>query len=205
MVIADHDLVSLMINIHKPTKQAAVKSTRNFKGYHKDILCSLLCDNVQYLNRIFLTDDVDRQVGIFNDVFMNCIDMCAPMTTKVVRERPMPWIDGDVREAMKSRNDLQKQLKLNQSNSVLREQYKASKDYVNFIMKRSKTEYYHDRLNECKGNTSTTWKAIGEIIPNKKGKTMDKILIIHAIKQKNLTIFFVVLANPRSCVHRKNF
>ena len=170
LVIADHDLVSIVINVCKPRKQAVTRTTRNFKYYDKDILCSLLCDNIHFMYNIFLTDDVDKQVCIFNDVFINCLDMCAPITTKVVRRRPIPWMNDDIREAMKSRNDLQKQFKLDLDNSLLREQYKAAKDSVKVIMRNAKTEYYHDRLKECKGNTSSTWKVIEEIIPNKKSK-----------------------------------
>lgn len=30
------------------------------------------------------------------------------------------------------------------------------------------SQHYQDRLKDCKGNTSATWKVIGDIIPNQK-------------------------------------
>ncbi len=42
------------------------------------------------MNNIFLTEDVDKQVSIFNDVFTKCLDKCAPIVTKAVKGRPAP-------------------------------------------------------------------------------------------------------------------
>ncbi len=45
-VIADHDLVYVVLNVRKPRKQPVVKTFRNMKNYDKDTFCSLLLDNV---------------------------------------------------------------------------------------------------------------------------------------------------------------
>ncbi len=65
-VIADHDLVSVVFNARKPRKLPVVQIFRNLKSYDKDTFCSLLLDNVLSMNNIFLTDDVNKQVDIFN-------------------------------------------------------------------------------------------------------------------------------------------
>lgn len=168
LVIADHDLVSVVINVRKPRKRSVVKTFRDLKNYDKDTFCSVLLDNVPLMNDIFLTDDVDRQVYIFNDVFTKCLNMYAPIITKAVKGRPAPWMSDEIRVAMQDRNELQKQLKVNHDNYSLRERYKAAKNQVKTLIKSTTADHYRDRLKECKGNTSATWKIIKEIIPSHK-------------------------------------
>ena len=82
LVIADHDFVSIVvINIRKPRKQTIVRITRYFKNYDTNILCSLLYDNSHHMHNIFSTGGVDKQVCIFNDVFIYCLDICPLFTT----------------------------------------------------------------------------------------------------------------------------
>ncbi len=64
------------------------------------------------MNNIFLTDDVNKQMDIFNDVFIYCLDMCAPFVTRVVKGKPIPWMTAGIREAMKDRDNLQRELKI---------------------------------------------------------------------------------------------
>ncbi len=70
------------------------------------------------MNSIFLTYDVDKQVYIFNSIFINCLEMCANTVTKAVKGRSAPWMSNEIREAMQDRNELQKQLKVDQDNFV---------------------------------------------------------------------------------------
>ena len=169
-VVADHDLVSVVVNVRKPKKMPVIKTFHDMKHYDKDTFCLLLLDNVHYMNDVLLTDDVNKQVDIFNYFFSVCLEMCAPIVTKVVKGTPAPWMSGDIREAIKNRDELQKELKVDTNNSELRERYKAAKTYVKTLISTSKTEHYQDRLKDCEGNTSATWKVIGEIIPNQKNK-----------------------------------
>ena len=169
-VIADHHLVSVVINVKKPRKIPVIKTFQDMKHYDKDTFCLLLLDNLYSLNDVFLTDDVNKQVYIFNELFSSCLEICAPVVTRTVKGTPAPWMSSDIREAMKNRDKLQKQLNVDTHNVELRERYKTAKRYVKTLINTTKTEHYQDRLRDCKGNTSATWKVIDEIIPNQKNK-----------------------------------
>ncbi len=169
-VIADHDLVSVVLNVRKPRKLPVVKTFRNMKNYDKDTFCSLLLDNVHNMNNIFLTDDVNKQIDIFNDVFINCLNMCAPFVTRAVKGKPLPWMTDDIREVMKDRDNLQRELKIDTNNSRLRERYKTAKKHVKQLMNKTRMDHYHNRLKDGKRNTSATWNVIKEIIPSQKNK-----------------------------------
>ncbi len=92
--IADHDLISVTLDITKPKRRPIIKTFRQLKNYSPKILCSLLISEVQTLNRIYTTDNVDTQVQIFNKVFSKCLDLCAPLVTQEVRR---PSLHGSLR------------------------------------------------------------------------------------------------------------
>ena len=96
--------------------------------------------------------------------------MCAPLVTKPVKGNPTPWMNDGIREAMKHRDSLQRELKFDTSNSQLRERYKAGKIQVKQLINYTRTDHYHDRLKDSKGNTSATWNVIKEIMPSQKNK-----------------------------------
>lgn len=87
----------------------------------------------------------------------------------------------------------------------LRERYKTAKTYVKTLISTSKTEYYQDRLRDSKGNTSATWKVLGEIIPNKKKKKHSTHnFLVTLRKLKSLIHSFPKWGNQLSEVLRKS-
>ena len=83
--IADHELITITIDIKKPKRQPIERTFRSLKNYTPDILCNLILDEKHVLNHILLTDNVDNHVNIFTSVFTKCMDSCAPMVTKEIR------------------------------------------------------------------------------------------------------------------------
>ena len=167
-VIADHDLVSVTVNVGKPKRQRVTKAFRHLGNYDKDTFCSLLLDNVHCFNDMFFTDDVDRQVHIFNDVFIKCLDICAPTVTKVVKRQATPWMNDDIRKAMNDRNEAQCILKNDRQNIFLQQNYKAAKKFVKTLIKNSTADHYRNRLVNCRGKTDDTWKVVREMVPSQK-------------------------------------
>ncbi len=109
-MIASHDLISVTIEVSKPKRLPVTKTFRQLTNYSKNI-CSLLIDNICRVNYTFLTYYVDNQVHIFNEVFIQCLDTCAPMETKVMKRPPTPSMNDELRHAIKDRNEAQSRLK----------------------------------------------------------------------------------------------
>ena len=127
---------------------------------------------------ILQTDNVNSQVEIFNRVFTRCLDGCAPIVEKKISRPFAPWINDDVKSAMNSRDDLQRLLKADRHNTILQEQYKDSKKNVKSMIKSRKKEHYRQKIMDCKGNSSGTWKVIREVVPKTTGdiNNFDNIL-----------------------------
>ena len=82
---------------------------------------------------------------------------------------PAPWIDSQVKEAMKKRDNLQRQVKDNRQNSDIVNAYKREKSHVRAMLSEKKRDHFRDEFSKCKGNIKGTWNVISRIIPiNKK-------------------------------------
>ena len=168
--IADHELISITLDIRKPKRQPVTKTFRSLVNYSSDVLCNLIQNEFSNLNRILLTDCVDSQVDLFTNVFKRCLDTCAPVVTQVIRRPPAPWMTDELHNAIRERNNLQLTLKYDRENSDLQIQYKSEKRRVKSLMYKTKTEYYKKQFHNCRGNTAATWKAVRNLVPKNKGK-----------------------------------
>ncbi len=110
-VVADHDLISVTVSVTKPKRQPVKRTFRHLGGYCKLKLCSLLIENSHYMNKILFTDDVNKQVGLSTEVFIKCLDACAPVVTKEIKRSFAPWMNDDLRRTIKIRNNTQNNLK----------------------------------------------------------------------------------------------
>lgn len=121
--IADHDMVTVTINISKPKLLEQEKTFLCMVNYSKEKFCEILYRNSSILDCIRSTDDVDLQVEIFNSVFISCLDMVAPITTRAMTRPPAPWICNTLIEFMKIRDNLRSLLKSDRGNITLYIQY----------------------------------------------------------------------------------
>ncbi len=80
---------------------------------------------------IFNTDNVDVQVGIFNNVFNVCFNKCAPLVRKEIKRLPARWINEELRAFIKSRNNTQKLLKKDRDNIIYKMITKLKKNNNN--------------------------------------------------------------------------
>ena len=169
--IADHEMVSILINIRKPKKGVAVRTYRCRKNYSSDIFCNLLLNETTRLNTILTTDDVDKQVGILTEIFNSCLNKCAPVVTKEIFRPFAPWIDQDLKRIINEKNKLQLELKQNRSNIALDTQFKRSKKNTEKLISNAKRDHFRNRFHESKGNSGATWKVVGELIPGLKNNS----------------------------------
>ena len=169
--LADHELISIYINLQRPKRSPIMKTTRDLRSYSPSIFCNLLRQENQTLNEVFNTDDVEKQVRIFTDIFSECLNKCAPLVTKEVKRPSAPWINENLRKLMSERNTLQKLLKNDRNNVLLKEKYKTIKKQVRKLLHSTKSEYCLGKLEESKGKVSETWDLLRQLVPNTKSKS----------------------------------
>ena len=163
--IADHELITVTINVRKEKRAPITKTYRSLEKYSQNTFCQLLLDKSFQLKSILGTDSVNDQVKIFTQVFNNCLDNCAPVVTKIIRRPPAPWIDSEIKVAMRVRDRLQIEFKSDRSNLSKESEYRNEKKRVNEALSDSKNRYFQQELERNKGNIKGTWNVIHKVIP----------------------------------------
>ena len=109
------------------------------------------------MHQILLTDNLNEQVRIFNEVSIKSLDKCAPIG------RPFaPRMNDDIRHVMQVRNNAQNKLKRDCLNIKLREEYKKLKKYVTSFINNANSTYNSKQFHDSRGNIAATWKFIQE-------------------------------------------
>ena len=168
--IADHELLTLILNIEKPKRQPVTKTSRDLTHYDPKSLCEHIANESSLLD-ILATDNVDRQIATLTEVIKNSINASAPIKTKTVKRPPAPWIDDNIKRAINDRNNTQKALKINRSDTTLQAEYKHKKRNVKTLIHSAKTNYFKSKINECRNDSAETWKLVKKLVPNKKQNT----------------------------------
>ena len=91
--IADHDLISVAIDVSKPKRSPVIRTFRHLGDYSKKKFCVNLLEKTQDFNMILNTDDVNKQVDIFSANFIKCLNECAPLVTKEIKRPFAPWMN----------------------------------------------------------------------------------------------------------------
>ena len=166
--VGDHELLTTTINIRKERKPPIIRTFRSLRNYSQNKLCDLLLNDTDALNYILRTDNVNDQVSIFTNIFIKCLNSCAPFVTKEIKRPSAPWIDDQIKEAIKKRNNLHSVFKLNRQDPIAESNYRKQKKKVKNMISISKTKYFKEQFLKCRGNIRGTWDVIKKIIPGNK-------------------------------------
>ncbi len=66
-------------------------------------------------------------------------------------------------------------MKAGRCDAILQELYKKERNQVITLINKTKADYYYNQINNCRRNSSATWKVINDINPNKKRKSNTNI------------------------------
>ncbi len=204
-LISDHDLICITITITKPRKKSVSKTFRHLRNYNKDILCNLIIAEHHSFNKILETDNVNLQVDIFNEFFIKCLDLCAPVVTKEIRRPYTSWLTDELRDAISKKNAIHNDLKRDGANLLLLEQFKNVKKQVKSLIQSAKEDYYQRELNNSKNSSTNKWNIIKEIIPHQKNSSEDYIFLDKEAKAKEFNNFFANIGKNTFELIQKSF
>ncbi len=86
--LGDHELITVSVNLRRAKHLNTVKIFRDLSKYSPSMFCSSLRHERHNLNNIFVTDNVDTQVKMFTDVFIEWLNHCAPLVRKAAKRPP---------------------------------------------------------------------------------------------------------------------
>ena len=112
---------------------------------------------------IYLAEDVNTAVTILSNKITFILDTLAPMKTIQVRTKYAPWLSKHTIELMKERNRKQKVASETKCRDDWKK-FKALRNQVNNRLKYEESKWNRNKLEECDGNPSKTWKRVKNIL-----------------------------------------
>ena len=134
--ISDHFPVFATLKLKLPTSPSRFITVRSFKHYDPSLFTAALALNSVNLLSIFTKPDVESKLATFNNVLLSTIEAYAPVKSIKIRSRPCPYVNTQIKDLMKTRDQLLRRFKATQDSNDWRE-YKEAKQTVKATLKAS--------------------------------------------------------------------
>lgn len=153
-----HDLIFASYKIKAPKYKPKVFLQRNFARMNLEKLSSD-ASNTDW-NTVFAADAVDDKVNIFNKLLIKLYDKHAPIHPVRMKRPPAPWLNDDIRKAMRWRDSLRRKHKKTPS-EVAWNNFKSARNRVNQMCRNAKRQYIHKAIETC--TQQNIWKFLGTL------------------------------------------
>ena len=131
---------------------------------------------------IFSQSDVNEAFDIFNEHFLEVINVYAPMTISKTKSKCPQWFCNKLKNLKTKRTKAHRKWKENQCEPPLAAFTKARDNLKKEIIT-TKKQFYHNNFDKCIGNSRQTYKLLNEL----KGKTnASETIPILSSCQKNI-------------------
>ena len=163
------------------------KSIRGHIGTHKTIsIRSLKSYSItDFLTRLRNTNwtDVTRcnDVNIawlrFKEIFTNILNEVAPIKKVRINTRTEPWMSSEILKLISKRDKALNLANKYKSNTFLREEFNELRNKVQREIKKAKSNFFKDKIEENKNNPKKLWKQFKSLGYSSKSKVNSKIVL----------------------------
>lgn len=101
-----------------------------------------------------------------------------------------PWITLGILRCIRNRNKMQKNLRLDPDNEILKITFRRYRNYCNSLIKKLKRKYEREELENAAQNTKSLWNAINKI-PNYKAKKSSNLDLLNCQPAPTKSVNFV--------------
>ena len=132
----------------------------NVDHFRSDLKCHLSnCD---------FTDDTKNLCDVYNAVIKEVVDQHAPLRKRklAVRDRS-PWISDEIQLARRNRRKAERKWRATRL-TIHRDIYKEQRHHVTELIKRSKTEYYSQLVDENSSDQKALFRIINTLLHHKQ-------------------------------------
>ena len=175
-----------------------IVEARNYKHYDPEIFRADL-SRVPW-DVIEFESNPDDAWNSFKDLFMSVADSNAPVVTRRVRGRSLPWITHTIKDLMK-RRDYHHKKAIHTNNELHWSSYKRLRNAVSMKLRKEKANYYSKQLSE-KQDSRKLWKTLNELLPNKKQHAAANAPAAEKLTATSFNEFFTSVAE-KLCGHFK--
>ena len=156
------------------------KSSRGYIGKHNTIKIRSLKNYsvIDFLNKLRNIDwtvvtnctEVNTAWPKFKDIFINVLDEIAPIKQIRIKTRTEPWMNGEILNLINERDKALTIANKNKRNKALRNHFNFLRNKVQREVRKAKSNYLKDRLEENKNNPKKIWKQFKMLVYSNKRK-----------------------------------
>lgn len=186
--VSDHLLVVLIYKKSREIKRSISITSRSYS----DTNITAFCEAVRNYNwsKLLVIQDPNLLWDEMFSVFINILNETCPLKTFTISKDRPPYINHDIILLGHERDKLFKIAR----KSGLESDWLAARrqrQKVNYAIKKAKSNYFKQKLKECKGDSKKFWNIINEIISEKRAKEITTI----TDKSKELDVTGLCAAN----------
>lgn len=100
--ISDHSLPYAVLNLKSPKSKPSYVTVRSFKNYREESFVNDLSLVPWHVVDIF--HNVNDKLSVFSKLFMDILDVHAPVKRIKLKSRPNPFVTPEIRALMKTRD-----------------------------------------------------------------------------------------------------
>ena len=166
--VSDHDLIGCVRKLNNNRFQPRTITCRNYKNYEPaNMRQDLLNSN---FDTIYEMNNANLAWEYLFEILTNVFNKHAPKITKRVKGRLCPWLTAEIKEIMNNRDQILRRFRKHKQSADW-ELYKTLRNTCTNQIRKAKSEYYQNLLEENRKNPNSFWKTIKKIFPGSKTKT----------------------------------
>ena len=172
--MSDHLLIYCTRKVVKgQVKHHNTVRIRSLKGYTVDALLAAI-SSADWSN--VYCSDADRAWTVFRTIFCTIIDNLAPVKEVRLKSRTEPWVCNEILDAIKERDNLLCRFRKHQEPSLFTE-YCKSRNKIQRDIKKAKSCYFRDKIEEHKSNPKKLWQQLKTLAYSSKDQSQSRIVL----------------------------
>ena len=156
--LSDHDLIGCVRKLHGIKHPSKTVTCRNFSNYNPNKFCNDL--KSFDFSSIYSSSCVHQAWSHLKFILHKLIDKHAPFITKKMKGRLCLWLTADLKKEMNERDKLLRRAR-NSNNEILWSMYKRQRNRVSDLVKKCKSKYYRNLLNESAKSPDVSFFFLG--------------------------------------------
>ena len=106
-MISDHYPVFVTLKLNKEKQPPQTITTRSFRNYNTDLFEAEISQYSAILSALLYTSpSVNDQLNSFNNIYETVLENHAPIKNIKIKSRPTPFVDDEIKLAMKEKDQL---------------------------------------------------------------------------------------------------
>ena len=165
---SDHNLVAIVRKTSIPKAGPKILYKRSYRRFcENDFIRDI--ENIDW-SQLLTLNEVEKAIQLFNELFLSVADRHAPLRKFSVGATKSPWIDSELRESMRKRDELKKAA-MDVKGIEKWQEYCVMRNKVTKLNRKKKKVYYQNKIQERKNDGNRLWKTLNEIMGRAKNTT----------------------------------